>query len=71
MPEKLKVFISTVSSQFKACRDALVSDLRAIGCEVKVQEDFQQVPDTLIDQIEAYVDQCDRVDCIGRRCLWL
>lgn len=71
MPEKLKVFISTVSSQFKACRDALASDLRAIGCEVKVQEDFQQVPDTLIDQIEAYVDQCDRVDCIGRRCLWL
>ncbi|MGZ8908018.1 MAG: DUF4062 domain-containing protein, partial [Methylobacter sp.] len=61
MPGKLKVFISTVSSQFKECRDALASDLRAIGCEVKVQEDFQQGPSTLIAQIEAYVDQCDRV----------
>ena len=61
MPDKLKVFISTASSQFKVCRDALASDLRAIGCEVKVQEDFQQGPDTLIGQIEAYVDQCDRV----------
>jgi molybdopterin biosynthesis enzyme len=61
MPGKLKVFISTVSSQFKECRDALASDLRAIGCEVKVQEDFQQGPDTLIAQIESYVDQCDRV----------
>jgi tetratricopeptide (TPR) repeat protein len=61
MPDKLKVFISTVSSQFKECRDELASDLRAIGCEVKVQEDFQQGPDTLIAQIESYVDQCDRV----------
>ncbi|MGZ8189532.1 MAG: DUF4062 domain-containing protein [Methylosarcina sp.] len=61
MPGKLKVFISTVSSQFKECREELASDLRAIGCEVKVQEDFQQGPDTLIAQIEAYVDQCDRV----------
>ncbi len=56
-----KIFISCVSSQFKACREALASDLRAIGCEVKVQEDFQQGPDTLIAQIEAYVAQCDRV----------
>ena len=56
-----KIFISCVSSQFKACREALASDLRAIGCEVKVQEDFQQGPDTLIAQIEAYVAQCHRV----------
>jgi hypothetical protein len=61
MPGKLKVFISTVSSQFKECRDELAGDLRAIGCEVKVQEDFQQGPDTLIAQIENYVNQCDRV----------
>ena len=61
MSDELKVFISCVSSQFKACREALSSDLRAIGCEVKVQEDFQLGPDTLIAQIEAYVAQCDRV----------
>ncbi len=57
----MKIFLSAVSGQFKACRNALASDLRAIGCEVKVQEDFQQGPRTLIEQIEQYVAQCDRV----------
>ncbi len=57
----MKIFLSTVSSQFKACRDALASDLRAHGCEVRVQEDFQQGPRTLIERLEEYVAQCDRV----------
>jgi hypothetical protein len=58
---KTKIFLSAVSGQFKQCRDALASDLRAIGCEVKVQEDFQQGPRSLIERLEEYVDQCDRV----------
>jgi formylglycine-generating enzyme required for sulfatase activity len=57
----MRIFLSAVSSQFKACRDALASDLRAIGCEVRVQEDFQQGPRTLIERLEEYVAQCDRV----------
>ena len=57
----MKIFLSAVSAQFKACRDALASDLRAIGCEVRVQEDFQQGPRTLIERLEEYVAQCDRV----------
>ncbi len=57
----MKIFLSSVSAQFKACRDALASDLRAIGCEVKVQEDFQQGSGSLIAQLENYVAQCDRV----------
>ena len=57
----MKIFLSAVSAQFKACRNALASDLRAIGHEVKVQEDFQQGPRTLIEQIEQYVARCDRV----------
>jgi hypothetical protein len=57
----MKIFLSAVSVQFKACRNALASDLRAIGCEVKVQEDFQQGPRTLIEQLEQYIAQCDRV----------
>ena len=28
-----KIFLYAVSGQFKACRDALASELRAIGCE--------------------------------------
>jgi len=57
----MKIFLSCVSAQFKDCRDALASDLRAIGCEVRVQEDFQQGPRTLIERLEEYVAQSDRV----------
>ncbi len=57
----MKIFLSAVSGQFKACRDALASDLRAIGCGVRVQEDFQQGPRTLIERLEEYAAQCDRV----------
>ncbi len=57
----MKIFLSAVSGQFKECRNALASDLRAIECEVKVQEDFQQGPRTLIEQLEQYVSRCDRV----------
>jgi hypothetical protein len=38
----MKIFLSAVSDQFKACRDALRSDLSAVVAEVVVQEDFQQ-----------------------------
>ena len=57
----MKIFLSAVSGQFNECRNALASDLRAIGCDVKVQEDFQEGPRTLIEQIQQYVAQCDRV----------
>jgi hypothetical protein len=57
----LRIFLSAVTGQFKECRNALASDLRAIGCEVKVQEDFQQGPRTLIERLEEYIAQCDRV----------
>jgi hypothetical protein len=32
----MKIFLSAVSGQFKACRDALRSDLSAVGAEVVV-----------------------------------
>ncbi len=58
----MKIFISAATSEFRACRDALASDLRAVGAtEVKVQEDFQQGPRTLLEKLEAYVAECDRV----------
>lgn len=58
---RTRIFLSAVSGQFKDCRDALASDLRAIGCEVRAQEDFQQGPRTLIEHLEEYIAQCDRV----------
>ena len=60
MPQE-KIFLSAVSGQFKACRDALRSDLAAVGADVVVQEDFQQHGGTLLKKLEEYIDSCDRV----------
>jgi hypothetical protein len=60
MPNE-RIFLSAVTGQFKACRDALRSDLAAVGAEVVVQEDFQQYGGTLLKKLESYIDSCDRV----------
>ena len=53
--------LPAVSAQFKACRDVLASDLRAVGAEVAVQEDFQQHGGTLAEKLQKYISGCDRV----------
>jgi hypothetical protein len=58
---KPKVFLSAVSGQFRNCRDALASDLRAIGAEVVVQDDFQQHGWTLLEKLQNKVVGCERV----------
>jgi tetratricopeptide (TPR) repeat protein len=57
----MKIFLSAVSSQFKACRDALRSDLSAVGAEVVVQDDFQQHGASLLEKLECYIASCDRI----------
>jgi tetratricopeptide (TPR) repeat protein len=58
----MRVFLSAVSGQFRDLRQALASDLRAMGAaEVKVQEDFTQHGGTLLEKLEAYIAGCDRV----------
>lgn len=57
----MKIFLSAVSAQFKTCRDALASDLRAVGAQVIVQEDFQQHGYSLLEKLDEYVASCDRV----------
>jgi hypothetical protein len=57
----MRIFLSAVSGQFKQARDALASDLRAVGAEVVVQEDFQQHGRTLLEKLEQYIATCDRV----------
>jgi hypothetical protein len=57
----MKIFLSAVSGQFQACRDALRSDLSAVGAEVVVQEDFQQHGASLLDKLERYIGSCDRI----------
>jgi hypothetical protein len=57
----MKIFLSAVSGRFKACRNALRSDLSAVGAEVVVQEDFQQHGASLLEKLEGYIGSCDRV----------
>jgi Domain of unknown function (DUF4062) len=57
----MKIFLSAVSGQFKACRDALSSNLSAVGAEVVVQEDFQQHGASLLEKLERYIASCDRI----------
>jgi hypothetical protein len=57
----MKIFLSAVSGQFQACRDALRSDLSAVGAEVVVQEDFQQHGASLLEKLERYIASCDRI----------
>jgi hypothetical protein len=57
----MRIFLSAVSAQFKECREGLASDLRAVGAEVVVQEDFQQQGRTLLEKLERYIASCDRV----------
>jgi hypothetical protein len=57
----MKVFLSAVSAQFRDCRNALASDLRAVGVGVAVQEDFQQHGQTVLEKLEDYIAGCDRV----------
>src|SRR5262249_41664900 len=57
----MKIFLSAVTSEFEACRDALASDLRAVGAEVVFQRDFTQHGRTLLEKLETYVVGCDRV----------
>jgi hypothetical protein len=56
----MKIFLSAVSGQFKASRDAQRSDLSAVGAEIVVLEGFQQYGASPLEKLERY-----------RRCLWL
>src|SRR5947209_20172003 len=57
----MKIFLSAVSTEFRDCRNALASDLRAVGNTVVVQEDFTQHERTLLEKLEEYIAGCDRV----------
>src|ERR1035437_5387720 len=68
----MKVLLSCVSSEFRSYRQLLAAQLAALpkrGFEVKVQEEFQQGGFTLLDQLAAYVSECDLViHLVGDAC---
>jgi tetratricopeptide (TPR) repeat protein len=69
--ERLKIFVSAVTSEFGKARDALAADLRACGHEVAVQSDFTLSPDseTLLGRLAEYIRDCHAVIClVGKQC---
>jgi tetratricopeptide (TPR) repeat protein len=66
----VRIFVSAVTNEFGKARDAVASDLRARGHEVKVQSDFTQGGDAefLLERLHDYIRDCNAVVCvIGKR----
>ena len=59
MPASVKVFLSTVSDEFRAYRDQLRSDLTRHNVEVKAQEDFKDLGRGILDELDVYIAHCD------------
>jgi hypothetical protein len=61
MPESVKIFLSTVSAEFRPYRDQLRTDFTRHNVEVKVQEDFVDLGGDTLDELDVYIAQCDAV----------
>jgi len=57
----VKIFLSTVSAEFRPYRDELREDLTRQSVEVKVQEDFKDLGGLTLDKLDAYIAQRDGV----------
>ena len=69
VPATYRVFISAVTRELGSCRTEIARVLRRKELEVREQEHFRQGPATLLDQLRAYIEQCDAVILlVGERC---
>src|SRR5580704_8510085 len=57
----VRIFLSTVSDEFRAYRDQLRHDLTRPNVEVKVQEDFKDLGTVTLDKLDVYIANCDAV----------
>jgi hypothetical protein len=57
----VKIFLSTVSDEFRPYRDVLRSDLTRHNVEVKVQEDFTDLGGETLGKLDVYIAHCDAV----------
>jgi tetratricopeptide (TPR) repeat protein len=58
---QIRIFLSTVSAEFRSYRDALRHDLERPNVTVKVQEDFIATGTETLDKLDDYIRQCDAV----------
>jgi hypothetical protein len=66
MVADFRVFLSAVTSEFGAARDALAADLRSRKTLVQVQSDFRQEAgsDTTLKKLHDYIRDCSAVVCV-------
>ncbi len=57
----VKLFLSCVTDEFGAYRDALRKSLTLPNVEVKIQEDFKQLGGDTLKMLEEYVGNCEAV----------
>jgi tetratricopeptide (TPR) repeat protein len=57
----VRIFLSTVSDEFRDYRDQLRHDLTRPNVEVKVQEDFKDLGTVTLDKLDVYITSCDAV----------
>ena len=57
----VKLFLSCVSDEFGAYRDALRRALTRPNVEVKIQEDFKALGGDTLSMLEEYIEHCDAV----------
>jgi Domain of unknown function (DUF4062) len=57
----VRIFLSTVSDEFRDYRDQLRHDLTRHNVEVKVQEDFKDLGTVTLDKLDVYIKNCDAV----------
>ncbi|MBU6300868.1 MAG: DUF4062 domain-containing protein [Verrucomicrobia bacterium] len=60
----LNVFLSAVTKELGSYRTEVAQALREKGLHVKVQEDFHTGPGTLLEKLDAYIQQCHAVVCL-------
>ena len=56
-----RVFISCVTAEFGAYRAEIARMFRRADWDVKIQEEFRQVPETTIQKLSNYIRECDAV----------
>ena len=60
----LNVFLSAVTKELGSYRAEVAKALREKGLHVKIQEDFNTGPGTLLEKLDAYIQQCHAVVCL-------
>ena len=60
----INVFLSAITKELGSYRGEVSKALREKGLNVKIQEDFNTGPGTLLEKLDAYIQQCHAVVCL-------